>query len=170
MCTCFGQTEFKGVNMKKIISASLVAAMAVTGASAMTNAQLAAKLNALESELADVKHKLKKQNKKINKVKAHDAGDNIKWGADLRTAIDNVNYDLANGTSAGKSDLMSLRLWLNMAYAPDSHNVFKGQLSMNKAFGADFAPTLESQRSFGLGSLFDWTGNEALVDNSLKVR
>ena len=170
MCTCFGQTEFKGVNMKKIISASLVLAMAVTGASAMTNAQLAAKLNALESELADVKHKLKKQNKKINKVKAHDAGDNIKWGADLRTAIDNVNYDLANGTSAGKSDLMSLRLWLNMAYAPDSHNVFKGQLSMNKAFGADFAPTLELQRSFGLGSLFDWTGNEALVDNSLKVR
>ena len=156
--------------MKKIISASLVAAMAVTGASAMTNAQLAAKLNSLESELADVKHKLKKQNKKINKVKAHDAGDNIKWGVDLRTAIDNVNYDLADGTSAGKSDLMSLRLWLNMAYAPDSHNVFKGQLSMNKAFGADFAPTLQSQRSFGMGSLFDWTGNEALVDNSLKVR
>jgi len=156
--------------MKRIITASLVATMALTGANAISNSELAAKLNSLETQLADVKKKLKKQNKKINKVKAHDSGDNIKWGVDLRTAIDNVNYDLANGTSAGKSDLMSLRLWLNMAYAPDTHNVFKGQLSMNKAFGADFAPTLGSQRSFGLGSLFDWTGNEALVDNSLRVR
>jgi hypothetical protein len=159
--------------MKKIISASLVAAMAVTGASAMTNAQLAAKLNSLESELADVKHKLKKQNKKINKVKAHDAGDNIKWGVDLRTSIDNINYDLANGQSAGKSDLMSLRLWLNMAYAPDSHNVFKGQLSMNKAFGADFRDPFNTpggNRALSLGGMFDWTGNEALTDNSLKVR
>jgi len=154
--------------MKKLISASLVAAMAVTGATAMSNAQLAAKLNALESELADVKHKLKKQSKKINKVKAHDAGDNIKWGVDLRTGIDNINYDLANGQSAGKSDLMSLRLWLNMAYAADQHNVFKGQLSMNKAFGADFASP--ENRTFSLGGQFDWTGNEALTDNSLKVR
>ncbi|MBA1421482.1 MAG: DUF3373 family protein [Epsilonproteobacteria bacterium] len=159
--------------MKKIITASLVAAMAVTGASAMTNAQLAAKLNSLESELADVKHKLSKQNKKINKVKAHDAGDNIKWGVDLRTSIDNINYDLANGQSAGKSDLMSLRLWLNMAYAPDSHNVFKGQLSMNKAFGADFRDPFNTpggNRALSLGGMFDWTGNEALTDNSLKVR
>lgn len=154
--------------MKKIITASLVATMALTGAHAISNSELAAKLNSLETELADVKKKLKKQNKKINTVKAHDSGDNIKWGVDLRTAIDNINYDLANGTSVGKSDLMSLRLWLNMAYAPDTHNVFKGQLSMNKAFGADFAsPT---NRNFSLGGQFDWTGNEALTDNSLKVR
>jgi len=154
--------------MKKIITVSLVATMALTGANAISNSELAVKLNSLEAQLADVKKKLKKQNKKINKVKAHDSGDNIKWGVDLRTAIDNINYDLANGTSAGKSDLMSLRLWLNMAYAPDTHNVFKGQLSMNKAFGADFAsPT---NRNFSLGGQFDWTGNEALTDNSLKVR
>jgi len=154
--------------MKKIITASLVATMALTGANAISNSELAAKLNSLETQLADVKKKLKKQNKKINAVKAHDSGDNIKWGVDLRTAIDNINYDLANGTSKGKSDLMSLRLWLNMAYAPDTHNVFKGQLSMNKAFGADFASP--ENRTFSLGGQFDWTGNEALTDNSLKVR
>ena len=154
--------------MKKIITASLVATMALTGANAISNSELAVKLNSLETQLAEVKKKLKKQNKKINKVKAHDSGDNIKWGVDLRTAIDNINYDLANGTSAGKSDLMSLRLWLNMAYAPDTHNVFKGQLSMNKAFGADFASP--ENRNFSLGGQFDWTGNEALTDNSLKVR
>lgn len=156
--------------MKKIISASLVAALALTNANAMSNSELASQLNSLETELAKVKKQLKKQNKKINKVKAHDSGDNIKWGADVRTSWDSLNYDLANGASAKNDGIFSLRLWLNMAYAPDQNNVFKGQLSMNKAFGADFAPTLEMQRSFGLGSLFDWTGNEALVDNSLKVR
>jgi len=63
---------------------------------------------------------------------------------------------------------MSMRLWLNMAYAPDSHNIFKGQLSMNKAFGADFGD-FDSNRAFGMGALFDWTGNAALSDNNLKV-
>ena len=150
--------------MKKIITASLVAALALTSA----NAGLADQLNSLETELAKVKKQLKKQNKKINKVKAHDSGDNIKWGADMRTSWDSINYDMANGTTAKNDSLYAMRLWLNMAYAPDQNNIFKGQLSMNKAFGADFAsPT---NRTFSLGGQFDWTSNEALTDNSLKVR
>jgi hypothetical protein len=151
--------------MKTIIKASLVAAVALTSANAVSNSALAAKLNSLESELSSVKAKLKKQSKKLNKVKAHDAGDNIKWGVDLRTSIDNINYDMADGSSQGKNDLMSMRLWLNMAYAPDTHNVFKGQLSMNKAFGASFANPMN--RPF---DPFDWTANEALRDNTLHVR
>ena len=151
--------------MKKIITASLVATLAISSVQASS---LSAKLSALEAELADLKKQVKKQNKKINKVKAHDSGDNIKWGADLRTSWDNINYKMANGASQSKHDLYSLRLWLNMAYSPDTHNVFKGQLSMNKAFGADFAQF--PNRAFSLGGQFDWTGNEALTDNSLKVR
>lgn len=154
--------------MKKIVTLSLMAAMALTGAHAVSNSALASKLSALETELEDVKTQLKKQNKKINKVKAHDAGDNIKWSADIRTAMDNIDYDMADGSTEGKSDLMSMRLWLNMAYAPDTNNVFKGQLSMHKAFGADFASP--ENRTFSLGGQFDWTGNEALTDNALKVR
>jgi len=151
--------------MKTIIKASLVAALALSGVQASS---LGAKLSSLEAELADLKKQVKKQNKKLNKVKAHDAGDNIKWGVDLRTSIDSINYDMADGSDHGKNDLMGLRLWLNMEYAPDNNNVFKGQLSMNKAFGADFASP--SNRTFSLGGQFDWTGNEALTDNSLKVR
>lgn len=157
--------------MKKIVTASLVAAIAISSVNASS---LTDRLNALEDEIASLKSKVKKQNKKINTVKAHDANDNIKWGVDVRTAIDNINYDMADGTSAGKNDLMSLRLWLNMAYSPDPQNVFKGQLSMNKAFGAEFRspfadPTIGS-RPLSLGGMFDWTGNEALTDNNLKVR
>jgi len=151
--------------MKTIIKTSLVVAMALSGVNASS---LSEKLNTLETELVDLKKQVKKQNKKLNKVKAHDANDNIKWGVDLRTAIENINYDLANGESAGKNDLMSMRLWLNMEFAPDEKNIFKGQLSMNKAFGADFGSP--NNRNFSLGGQFDWTGNEALTDNSLKVR
>ena len=155
----------QGVNMKKILGLSVVAAMATTSVSAMSNAQLAAKINNLENELTTVKKQLKKQDKKINKVKAHDATDNIKWGVDLRTAIDSINYDMADGSSKDNSSLMTLRLYLNMAFNPDSHNIFKGQLAMNKAFGADF-----NNRTYSMGSQFDWTSNEALSDNTLKVK
>jgi hypothetical protein len=153
--------------MKKILGLSVVAAMAATSVSAMSNAQLAAKINDLENELTTVKKQLKKQDKKINKVKAHDATDNIKWGVDFRTAIDSINYDMADGSSKDNSSLMTLRLYLNMAFNPDSHNIFMGQLAMNKAFGADFG---NPPRAFGLGSMFDWTSNEALSDNTLKVK
>ncbi len=156
--------------MKKIVTMSFVTAMAISSTYAMSDAALAAKLNALETELATVKKDLAKQNKKISEVKSHDANDNIKWGVDFRTAIDNISYDMADGSSRSNSDLMSMRLWLNMAYAVDSHNIFKGQLSMNKAFGADFGTVDGNYRTFGLGSMFDWTGNEALSDNTLHVR
>ncbi len=151
--------------MKRIITASLVATLALTSAQAASNAELASKLSSLESELAKVKKDMAKQKVVLNDVKAHDSGDNIKWGADLRTAYDNLNYDMANGTSVGKDSLYSLRLWLNMAYAPNENNVFKGQLSMNKAFGASFDNPMN--RIF---DAFDWTSNESLTDNTLKVR
>jgi len=153
--------------MKKIVTMSLATALFLSGANAASNAALEAKLNSLEQELATVKKQLKKQNKKLNTVKAHDANDNIKWGVDLRTAVDSINYDMADGSTKDNSALMSLRLYLNMAYNPDEHNIFKGQLSMNKAFGADFG---QPPRSMGMGSFFDWTSNEALSDNNLKVK
>ncbi len=155
--------------MKKLITASLAAAVALSSVNA---ASLSDKLASLEAEIATLKKQINKQNKKINKVKAHDAGDNLKWSADFRTAIDKINYDMADGSTRSKNDLMSMRLWLNMAYSPDPHNVFKAQLSMNKAFGADFGyPTgAMYTRAFSMGGMFDWTTNEALTDDSLRVR
>ncbi|MEA3455462.1 MAG: DUF3373 family protein [Campylobacterota bacterium] len=143
--------------MKKIAALSLVAATMVFGSTA--------------DEIADLQKQIDKLKVQVSKNKAQSAGDNIKWGVDLRTAIDNINYDMANGTTAGNDSLMGLRLWLNMAYAADQKNIFKGRLSMNKAFGADFGINgdMASMRGFGMGSQFDWTGNEALSDNNLRV-
>jgi hypothetical protein len=153
--------------MKKILTASLVTAMALTSVNAST---VNDRISDLETELAKLKKKVKKQNTKINEVKAHDAGDNIKWGADVRTAIDSINYEMAaphyetGKDEYGKNDLMSLRVWLNMEYAADQKNIFKGQLAMHKAFGADFG-----MRGWGMDN-FDWLTNEALTNGNLRVR
>ena len=154
-------------NMKKIVATSLVALYALTNLQAASNSALEAKLTALETELKDIKSTIKRNKKTINKVKAHDAHDNIKWSVDFRTGLDNINYDMADGSSKDNSALMAIRLYLNMAYAADEHNIFKAQIAMNKTFGTDFGMP---QRSMGLGSMFDWTSNESLSDNSLKIK
>lgn len=158
--------------MKKIVTASLVAAVAITSVNASS---LSDRLNALEDEIATLKAKVKKQNKKINVVKAHDANDNIKWGVDFRTAMDKIKYDMADGSTRDKKIIFTNRLWLNMAYSPNPKNVFKGQLSMYKAYGADFGETPDpSLNPFGMrGSgfdTFDWITNEALRDGRVSVR
>jgi len=145
--------------MKKMITMSLVAA-ATTFAFGST-----------ADDIADLQKQIDQLKAKTGKINAQSANDNIKWGVDFRTAYDSVNYDMANGDTRKNSSLASMRLWLNMAYAPDSHNIFKGQLSMNKAFGADFGGYDGAQsRAFSMGGMFDWTSNEALTDNNLKVR
>ncbi len=143
--------------MKKMITMSLVAA-ATTFAFGST-----------ADDIADLQSQIDKLKSKQGKINAQSANDNIKWGVDLRTAIDSINYDMADGNSRKNDSLMGLRLWLNMAYAPDEHNVFKGQLSMNKAFGADFGD-MGHNRAFGMGGMFDWTGNTALGDNHIRLR
>ena len=143
--------------MKKIAALSLVAATMAFGSTS--------------DDIADLQSQIDKLKAKQSKINAQSANDNIKWGVDLRTSIDNINYDMANGATAGNDSLMAMRFWLNMAYAADEKNIFKGRLSMNKAFGADFGINndMASMRGFGMGSLFDWTGNEALSDNNLRV-
>jgi hypothetical protein len=141
--------------MKKIAALSLVAATMAFASTA--------------DDIADLQKQIDKLKKKQSKINAQSANDNIKWGVDLRTSYDSINYDMADGSSVDNNSLYSLRLWLNMAYAPDEKNIFKGQLSMNKAFGADFGD-MTTNRAFGMGSMFDWTSNEALSDNTLKVK
>jgi len=109
--------------------------------------------------------KIKKLNKKINKVKAHDSKDNIKWSVDLRTALDNIEYTMADGSTKENHDLFSNRLWLNMAYNPSSNVIFKGQLGYNKAYGADMG----NGRGGGYDQ-FDWITNESLTDDTIKLR
>ena len=98
--------------MKKIITMSLVATLALTGLHAATNAEL-------EARVAELEKKLTKTDKTLTEVKKHDAFDNIKFGIDFRNAIDNLSYkNNDTGEKSNNSSLLTSRLYLTMAAAP----------------------------------------------------
>ena len=84
--------------MKKYIALSIVAATTMAfGSTASDLAAMKAEIAALKAEVATLKKggdaaEIKKIKKTLSEVKAHDANDNIKWGVDLRTSFDNINY------------------------------------------------------------------------------
>ena len=144
--------------MKKFIALSAIAAIS-TGAFASED---------LSAKIADLEAQLKALNAKVNEVKAHDAGDNLKFNVDFRTAVDNINYKFADGHETDNPDYMTNRLWLNMGYAVDQNNIFKGTLSYNKAYGDS---SNHSQANVNPGyAAFDWVVNENATDNTLKVK
>ncbi len=123
-----------------------------------------------EKRLKKIEKKLAKNSKKINKVKAHDAGDNIKWNIDFRTQVDNLQYKLANGEKIKNSAIMSNRLLLGMKYQADENSLFYGTLAYNKLFGDNRADVTNAGGTANNAG-FDWITNEtASNDNSLKVK
>ena len=177
--------------MKKVIGLSVVAAtFAMAGADIVSvdssyDEGLRAELDALKIEVDKLKNKnqnddtkkledqIKKLKKQLSKIKAKNAKDNIKWGVDLRTSLDNIEYSMGDGSKRKNRDLFANRLWLNMAYAPTSNVIFKGQLAYNKAYGASLPDNGGNtfQRGFSSGfDTFDWIINENLTDSSVKVR
>ena len=124
---------------------------------------------ATEKRIKKIEKKLAKNTKKINKVKAHDAGDNIKWNVDFRTQMDHVNYKTVGGGEVENSSLLSNRLWLGMKFKADDNTSFYGTLSYNKLFGDNRAQIDDTTTNNNAG--FDWVTNEAASnDNSLKVK
>ena len=170
--------------MKKYIAISAVLASTLSfGASNSDFNALKAEIEALKKEVAAMKASkaettsedgdsaIQKLTKKVNEIKAHDAGDNIKWGVDLRTAMDSLNYTMADGSKKSNNSLLTNRLLLNMEFAPDDNNIFKGVLAYNKAFGADFGSNGGTGMPRGWGmDTFDWITNESLSGNGLKVK
>jgi hypothetical protein len=148
--------------MKKIIALSTVAFLSTA---LYANADLEAQIAELTTKVEKLEKKQVKNTKKIGRVNALAAKDNIKWDVDFRTAYDNIQYETANGAEYKNDALYSMRLRLGMGYAPADDLVFKGKLSMNKAFGASYM-----QRATGQGfDTFDWVINEQLTDDTLRV-
>jgi len=150
--------------MKKILALSAVAAFVVSGAMADQAA-----------DIAKLDKEVKKLKESLAEVKKHDGGDNIKWDVDFRTAVDMLDYKSVSGEEFGNDALLSNRLWLGMGYAVSDNLVFKGQLSMHKAYGAASPSTPSNamgstpQRGYSFDA-FDWVNNENLADGSLRVR
>jgi hypothetical protein len=84
--------------------------------------------------------------------------------------MDNIQYKMADGSNASNPDLLTNRLWLNMGYAPDQNNVFKGTLSYNKAYGDSVSHQQSNISGTTALNTFDWVTNENATDNTLKVK
>ncbi len=149
--------------MKKVIALSTVA---ILSTAMYANTDMQAQIDELTAKIEKLEKKQGVNTKNISKVNVLAAKDNIKFDIDFRTSWDNLQYESVNGNEYKNSSLYSSRLWLGMGYAPTDDMVFKGQLSMNKAFGASYG-----QRGTGFGfDTFDWIINEQLTDDTLKVR
>lgn len=113
----------------------------------------------LNDTLEDIQDQLSDLNKKTN-------NNNLKWGVDFRTSLDNIHYKMADGSTQKNDALFSNRLWLNMSYAANENISFTGQLAYNKIFG-ERSMTPTANNAF---EGFDWVSNESAYNDELRVR
>jgi len=114
-------------------------------------------------EKADQTAYIEEQLTELNK---RTSGNHLKFGVDFRTAVDNLQYKMADGSTQENNAFLTNRLWLNMSWAATENMSFTGQLAYNKAFGQrsgfdDGYPAFET---------FDWITNENPYDDVVRVR
>lgn len=149
------KAEINSLKAEKAVSAQKTAVVAapVSEKTAVTSNDDVAK------EIDDIKDQLSNINRKTN-------GNNLKFGVDFRTSLDNIQYEMANGDKYKNDALLSNRLWLNMSYAATKELSFVGQLAYNKTFGQR---TMTNPATAGMEG-FDWISSEAAYDDTLRVR
>lgn len=113
----------------------------------------------LNTTLEEIQDQIDDLSKKTN-------GNNLKFGVDFRTSMDNISYKMADGSKQDNDALFSNRLWLNMSYAATKNLSFVGQLAYNKTFGQR---SMVNPNTAGMES-FDWISGETAYDDTLRVR
>ena len=113
----------------------------------------------VEEEISDMQETITELNKATN-------GNKLKFGVDYRFAIENLNYEMANGDEAKNDAFMTNRFWMNMQWAATKNLSFKGQLAYNKAFGQRSGANTQN----GPYESFDWIANENAYDDMIRLR
>lgn len=170
--------------MKKIVLSTIVlASLSYAGGDTMgqieSNDEIRAELEALKTEVAALKaqkgddeklaKKIKAMDKKINKVRAHDANDNIKFSLDFRNTLDNIEYTynkydtVTPGSTEKNNALLTSRLMLNMEAAPTKKLSFRGQLAAYSTWGSHLVQSDDI-------SLKSWAGSSKPADTLFRVR
>ena len=106
----------------------------------------------------------------LTELNIRTSGNHLKFGVDFRTAYDNIQYKMADGSKQENNALLSNRLWLNMSWAATENLSFTGQLAYNKAFGARSIGTPSQTNPGDAYEAFDWIANENAFDDSVRVR
>jgi hypothetical protein len=122
--------------------------------------------DAVESDDEDEEDAESELEEQLTELNKRTSGNHLKFGVDLRTSVDNLQYKMADGSKQDNSALFTNRLWLNMNWAATEHLSFTGQLAYNKAYGARSGfngnyPGFET---------FDWITNENPYDDVVRVR
>ncbi|MEA3384101.1 MAG: DUF3373 family protein [Campylobacterota bacterium] len=144
----------------KIIALSAIAALSTTS---FANTDLESRFSEMEKKITTLEKQLKKSNKKLNKVKAHDAGDNIKFGIDFRNTVEKINYkDNTTNQEASNPSLLTSRLFLNMTSVAAKNLVFKGKLAIYNTWGSH----LYVEDS----PLKDWSGSSKPADSLMRIK
>ncbi len=116
-------------------------------------------LTLLQSQVSDLEDDIDDLHKKTN-------GNHLKFNVDFRTAVENIGYKMADGSTEGNDALMTNRLWLGMDWAATDNISFTAQLAYNKAYGARSGT---SPQTVG-NENFDWITNENAYDDLVRVR
>ncbi|WP_044416549.1 DUF3373 family protein [Halarcobacter anaerophilus] len=165
----------KQIEALKAQISALESKVGATESTSKANKESLEKMMKGETPVTVSDERFKKLEKKVSRIdrtaktaKIQSAGDNIKWDIDFRTQFDNIEYEHVSGRKTSNHNLLTNRLWLGAAYAPNDHTVFHGKLSYNKAFG-DSANHNQSNTNPGYAN-FDWVTNENALDNEVKVK
>ena len=160
--------------MKKIIAPLLLGAVLSSAFGA--DDSLKQEIEALKVQMAELKNAQSKLNidalrAQVTEIKAHDAGDNVKFNVDFRTAYDIVDYKVNHSLNAmGKSasdasnGIWTNKLILGMASQPADNLVFKGSLGVYKMFGNN------SSTGMNPYSNMDWYSSEGPDDSTIRLR
>jgi len=154
--------------MKRLISPALIGMLFAAANVNAEDLSLKKEIEQLKAQMAELKKAQAKINisalkREISEVKAHDGHDNIKWNVDFRTAYDYISYKHQSGAKE-TNGILTNRLWLNMAFAPNDNLAFFGTLSYYKTYGQQVG----AKQGF---NYFDWVVNEsANPSDELRVK
>jgi len=141
--------------IKILSSVCLLSSLAYT--QEVSNGKLLEKIEQLERRLDAQKEAF---TKKRNYGKLNISGD-------YRFSVDNLDYILANGSSATNDALLTNRLWLNFAYNPNRHLDFNTKIAFNKVFGHPAVLAPNGKAPF---DSFDWIASSTNTDDGLRVK
>jgi len=147
----------------KLLTFSLVTVLGLPAFAASSDLTL--KIQDLQKQLENLQKQVDANKKTASMAKTLANGNHLKWDVDFRTTMDKIDYTLADGTHVKNNSLLSNRLLLNMKYDAGDKVRFFATMAFNKAFGA----TLNNQPT-NMFYRFDWVTNEALADDSVKIK
>lgn len=120
-----------------------------------------------EDGIASTDDRLFELEEAVSELNRNTTGSHLKFQVDYRFAIENMNYEMADGSEAKNDAFMTNRLWIDMGYKATNNLSFIGQLAYNKAFGERSGASDPQTASL---EAFDWIANENAYDDSIRVR